>query len=194
MSVTRSPSSSPEARGEARGSLKHQIDRLIFQLGQEVDRHAQGDLERLHIQLQALYDDLYLLRNIYHAQETLNPGDILTHEEAIDFLSGYNALVLPNFDGKTASTKRKLPANIEIRYCRSFLLDLKRLDLAAYGRLYQMTLIDWSTIAQVSRLSGLRPLGGSTILYRLTLDAHLIGIEIKGRIIKFVRVLSEARI
>jgi hypothetical protein len=190
MSVTRSQPSPPRSNS----SLKHQIDRLIGQLAQEVDQHTEGDLERLHIQLQALYEDLHLLRAIYHAQETLNPGDILTHEEAIKFLSGYNALVLPNFDSKTAPTNGKLPANLEIRYCRSFLLDLKRLDLAAYGRLYQVTLSDLSTIVQVSRLSGLRPLGSSTILYRLTLDGHLIGIEIKGRIIKLVRVLPQARI
>lgn len=190
MSATRSQPSPPRSNG----SLKHQIHRLIGQLAQEIDQHTEGDLERLHIQLQVLYEDLYLLRSIYHAQETLNPGDILTHEEAIDFLSSYNTLVLPNFDRKPAPTSRILPANLEIRYCRSFLLDLKRLDLAAYGRLYQSTLTDLSAIAQLSRLSGLRPLGGSTILYRLTLEGYLIGIEIKGRIIKFVRVLPQSRI
>lgn len=190
MSATRSQPSPPQSNG----SLKPKIDRLIGQLAQEIEQHAEGDLERLHIQLQALYEDLYLLRSIYHAQETLNPGDILTHEEALQFLSSYNALVLPNFDGKSAPTNRKLSANLEIRYCRSFLLDLKRLDLAAYGRLYQVTLNDLSAIAQLSRLSGLRPLGGSTILYRVTLEGYLIGIEIKGRIIKLVRVLPESRI
>lgn len=169
----------------------------MSQLAQEVNRHSEGDLERLQIQLQALYEDLYLLRSIYHAQETLNPGDILTHEEAIQFLSSYNALVLPNVESQesqTAPTPRKLLVNLEIRYCRSFLVDLKRLDLAAYGRLYEATLNDVSAIAQLSRLSGLRPLGGSTILYRLTLEGCLVGIEIKGRIIKFFRVLPQTRI
>lgn len=185
MSATRSQPSPPQSNS----SLKSQIARLMSKLAQEVERHTEGDLERFSIQLQALYEDLYLLRSIYHAQETLNPGDILTHEEAIQFLASYNALVVPNYQLNTAPTQRKLPINLEIRYCRSFLLDLKRLDLAAYVRLYAATLTDFSVLAQLSRLSSLRALGGSTILYRLTLEGYPIGIEIKGRIIKFFRVL-----
>jgi len=190
MSATRSQPSSPETSV----SLKRQIDRLIGQLAREVEQHADGDLDRLYLQLQVLYEDLYLLRGIYHAQETLSPGDILTHEEAIEFLSGYNAMVIPEFDRTPPPTPHPLPANLEVRYCRSYLLDLKRLDLAAYRRLYQVTVADLSAINQVSRLSGLRPLGGSTILYRLTLEGYLIGIEIKGRIIKLFRVLPQSRI
>jgi hypothetical protein len=187
MSVMRSQPSPSQPSG----SLKRQIECLIDQLAQEVRQHAEGDLERLHIQLEALYEDLYLLRAIYHAQETLNPGDILTDEEAIDFLSSHNALVLPDCESRSTPTNQKLPANLEIRYCRSFLLDLKRLDLAAYQRLYQVTIANLDEIAQLSRLSRLRPLGSSTLLYRLTLEGHLIGIELKGRIIKLVRVLPQ---
>ncbi|HIK52815.1 MAG TPA: cytotoxic translational repressor of toxin-antitoxin stability system [Oscillatoriales cyanobacterium M59_W2019_021] len=103
-------------------------------------------------------------------------------------------MVIPEFDRTPPPTPHPLPANLEVRYCRSYLLDLKRLDLAAYRRLYQVTVADLSAINQVSRLSGLRPLGGSTILYRLTLEGYLIGIEIKGRIIKLFRVLPQSRI
>ncbi|MEH2362482.1 cytotoxic translational repressor of toxin-antitoxin stability system [Nostoc sp.] len=80
--------------------------------------------------------------------------------------------------------------SLEIRYARSFLLDLKNLEPAAYERVHDFVFVEllaqkW----QLSDLKELRQLNSEGIFHRFTLDNYLIGIEIRGEIVKFLRVI-----
>jgi hypothetical protein len=59
---------------------KERIHRLIDQLSEQ-------DLPEIWTVLTNLYYDLYLLDAIQHAKRSLQPGDTLTREEAMRFLS-----------------------------------------------------------------------------------------------------------
>ncbi|MBC6434153.1 cytotoxic translational repressor of toxin-antitoxin stability system [Nostoc sp.] len=78
---------------------------------------------------------------------------------------------------------------LEIRYARSFLLDLKNLEPAAYERVYDFVFIELAQKWQLSDLKELRQLDSEGIFHRFTLDNYLIGIEIRGEIVKFLRVI-----
>lgn len=78
--------------------------------------------------------------------------------------------------------------NKEVRYARSFLLDLKSLEPAAYQRVYDLILIDVQKLS-LHGLPELRQLDSEGIFYRFTLDNYLVGLEIRGEIVKFLRVI-----
>lgn len=80
--------------------------------------------------------------------------------------------------------------SLEVRYARSFLVDLKGLEPVAYKRVYDFVFVEclgekW----QVHYFPELRQLDDEGIFYRFTLDNYLIGIEIRGEIVKFLRVI-----
>jgi hypothetical protein len=84
-----------------------------------------------------------------------------------------------------------LPARLEVRYDRTFLIDLKSLELAAFQRVQQFVFCEFFQINQLQDLQEFQPLGSSEILYRFTLDTYLVSIEITGQIIKFLRILPK---
>ncbi|KOP22794.1 cytotoxic translational repressor of toxin-antitoxin stability system [Hapalosiphon sp. MRB220] len=78
---------------------------------------------------------------------------------------------------------------MEVRYARSFLIDLKNLEPAAYQLVYDFALIEFAQKPQLHDLPDLRQVDREGIFYRLTLGNYLIGIEITGEIVKFLRVI-----
>jgi hypothetical protein len=79
--------------------------------------------------------------------------------------------------------------SLEMRYARSFLLDLKNLEPAAYEQVYDFVFIELAQKWQLTDLKELRQLDSEGIFHRFTLDNYLIGIEIRGEIVKFLRVI-----
>lgn len=79
--------------------------------------------------------------------------------------------------------------NTEVRYARSFLFDLRRLQPAVYQQVYNMAFVEFPQKGQLHNLPQLRQIDGEGIFYRFTLDGHLIGIELRGEIVKFLRVI-----
>jgi hypothetical protein len=63
---------------------RERVHRLIDQL---IDQLSEQDLQEVWAVLINLYYDLYLLDAIQHAKRSLQPGDTLTREEAMRFLS-----------------------------------------------------------------------------------------------------------
>ncbi|NEQ74601.1 MAG: cytotoxic translational repressor of toxin-antitoxin stability system [Okeania sp. SIO2C9] len=84
--------------------------------------------------------------------------------------------------------------NLEVRYARSFVEDLKTLETATYQKIYDFVFIKFSQINYLQELPELRQLGTSAIFYRFTVDKYLIGIEVTGQIIKFIRILPKPQI
>jgi mRNA-degrading endonuclease RelE of RelBE toxin-antitoxin system len=82
-----------------------------------------------------------------------------------------------------------VPVSLEVRYARSFLVDLKRLEPAAYQRVYDFVFVEFAQKQQLSHLPDLNRLDADGILYRFSLGKYLIGIEVTGQIVKFIRVL-----
>ncbi|HEY9872564.1 MAG TPA: hypothetical protein V6D12_03980 [Candidatus Obscuribacterales bacterium] len=80
---------------------------------------------------------------------------------------------------------------LEVRYARSFLQDLQNLESAAYERIYKFVFEDVKAIDYIHDLPDLQRIGSDAIFYRFTLDSYLIGIEVTGNIIKFLRVLPK---
>ena len=81
---------------------------------------------------------------------------------------------------------------VEIRYAKSFLKDLKSLEPVAYERVCKFVFVkcnsqNWS----LQNLPELRQLDEQGIFYRFTIDNYLIGIEIMGEIVKFLRVIPK---
>ncbi|MBF2065438.1 MAG: cytotoxic translational repressor of toxin-antitoxin stability system [Calothrix sp. C42_A2020_038] len=79
--------------------------------------------------------------------------------------------------------------SIEVRYARSFLADLKRLKPSIYEQAYYMAFVEFPQKGQLHYLPQLRQIDGEGIFYRFTLDKYLIGIELRGEIVKFLRVI-----
>jgi hypothetical protein len=79
--------------------------------------------------------------------------------------------------------------SLEVRYARSFLVDLKGLEPAAYQRVYDFVFFKFSEKGPLHCLPELRQLDSDGIFHRFTLDNYLIAIEIRGEIVKFLRVL-----
>jgi hypothetical protein len=78
---------------------------------------------------------------------------------------------------------------LEVRYARSFLLDLKNLEPIAYQRVYNFVFVEFAENMPVHSLPKLRCLDDEGIFHRFSIDNYLIGIEIRGEIVKFLRVL-----
>jgi mRNA-degrading endonuclease RelE of RelBE toxin-antitoxin system len=79
--------------------------------------------------------------------------------------------------------------NIEVRYARSFLHDLKNLQPDIYKMVYNMAFIDFPQKGKLYYLPQLRKIDTEGIFYRFTIDKYLIGIELRGEIVKFLRVI-----
>ncbi|WP_414542052.1 cytotoxic translational repressor of toxin-antitoxin stability system [Nostoc sp. CCY0012] len=78
---------------------------------------------------------------------------------------------------------------MEVRYARSFLVDLKSLEPAAYQRVYDFVFFEFAENGLLHSLPDLRRLDVEGIFHRFTIDNYLIGIEIRGEIVKFLRVI-----
>ncbi|MUG92193.1 cytotoxic translational repressor of toxin-antitoxin stability system [Scytonema sp. UIC 10036] len=78
---------------------------------------------------------------------------------------------------------------MEVRYARSFLKDLKSLEPAAYQRVYDFVFIEFAKKGLLHGLPEMRQIDSEGIFYRFTVDDYLIGLEVKGEIVKFLRVI-----
>ncbi|MDP5338259.1 MAG: cytotoxic translational repressor of toxin-antitoxin stability system [Nodularia sp. (in: cyanobacteria)] len=79
--------------------------------------------------------------------------------------------------------------NLEVRYARSFLVDLKNLEPVVYQRVYDFVFSEFTENMPLHSLPELRCLDEEGIFHRFTLDNYLIGMEIRGEIVKFLRVI-----
>ena len=84
--------------------------------------------------------------------------------------------------------------SIEVRYARSFLRDLRNLESAAYQLVCQVVFEDFLALKQIQDLPGLQPITSDAIFYRFTIDNYIVGIEVTGEIVKFLRVLPKPNI
>ncbi|MGB3207250.1 MAG: cytotoxic translational repressor of toxin-antitoxin stability system [Crinalium sp.] len=80
---------------------------------------------------------------------------------------------------------------LEVRYARSFLQDLKNLEPAAYEQIYKFVFYKFMQFNQIQDLPEIHRISADAILYRFTVDNYLIGIEVTGEIVKFLRVLPK---
>lgn len=87
-----------------------------------------------------------------------------------------------------------LPARLEVRYDRAFLIDLKSLETAAMQKMQRFVFEEFFKTNQLQDLPEFQPLENSEILYRFTIDTYLISIEVTGQIIKFLRILPKPTI
>ncbi len=78
---------------------------------------------------------------------------------------------------------------LELRYGRSFLNDVKELDSGAKKRVLDFVFVQFAFSENLHSLPQLRQIDDSGMLYRFTLDNYLVGIEVKGEIVKFLRVI-----
>ncbi len=81
--------------------------------------------------------------------------------------------------------------SLELRYARSFLQDLKNLESAAYQQVCEVVFEEVVNLKQIQELPGLHQIGSDAIFYRFTIDNYLVGIEVTGEIVKFLRVLPK---
>ena len=79
---------------------------------------------------------------------------------------------------------------MEMRYTQSFLRDLRKLQPANYQQIYDFVFVDFTKNLPLHSLPELRQLDSEGIFYRFTFKGYLIGIEIKGEIVKFLRVIA----
>ena len=84
--------------------------------------------------------------------------------------------------------------NLDVRYARSFLKDLNRLEPSDYKRVYNHVFVELQQIDNLYDLPELHPLDSSRIYYRFTFDQYLIGIEVIGHIVKFIRILPKPKV
>ncbi|CAC5341710.1 MULTISPECIES: hypothetical protein [Planktothrix] len=80
---------------------------------------------------------------------------------------------------------------LDVRYGRFFVHDLMNLEASAYSRVYHFVFVEFKEVNNIKDLPELKSLGSSAIFYRFTLENHLIGIEVTGQIVKFVRILPK---
>ncbi|MBE9130221.1 MULTISPECIES: cytotoxic translational repressor of toxin-antitoxin stability system [unclassified Coleofasciculus] len=81
--------------------------------------------------------------------------------------------------------------SVEVRYARSFLRDLKSLESAAYQQICEVVFEKCLQIQGIQDLPELHPIGSDALFYRFTIDNYMVGIEVTGHIVKFVRVLPK---
>ena len=84
--------------------------------------------------------------------------------------------------------------SIEVRYARSFLRDLRNLESAAYQLVCEVVFEDFLALKQIQDLPGLQPITADGIFYRFMIDNYIVGIEVTGEIVKFLRVLPKPNI
>lgn len=84
--------------------------------------------------------------------------------------------------------------SLEVRYSRSFIEDLKVIESVAYQKVYDFVFFKFSQINYLQELPELREVGTSAIFYRFTMENYLIGIEVTGQIVKFIRILLKPEI
>jgi mRNA-degrading endonuclease RelE of RelBE toxin-antitoxin system len=80
---------------------------------------------------------------------------------------------------------------IEVRYAQSFLRDLRNLESAAYQQVCQVVFDEFLVLNQIQDLPGLKRISSNTIFYRFNVDNYMVGIEVTGQIVKFLRVLPK---
>jgi mRNA-degrading endonuclease RelE of RelBE toxin-antitoxin system len=78
---------------------------------------------------------------------------------------------------------------IEVRYARSFLFDLRRLQPTVYEQIYNLAFVEFPQKGQLHNFPHLQQIDSEGIYYRFTLGKYLIGIEIRGEIVMFLRVI-----
>ncbi|MCJ8280179.1 MAG: cytotoxic translational repressor of toxin-antitoxin stability system [Rivularia sp. ALOHA_DT_140] len=78
---------------------------------------------------------------------------------------------------------------LELRYARSFIDDLKKLDLVAKKRVLNFVFVEFAFSENLHSLPQLRQIDAEGIFHRFTLDNYLVGIEVTGKIVKFLRVI-----
>jgi len=64
----------------------------------------------------------------------------------------------------------------------------------ARQRIRQFVFDEFPKISQLQELKEFRQIGSSEIFYRFTLDRYLVGVEVTGQILKFLRVLPKPEI
>lgn len=82
--------------------------------------------------------------------------------------------------------------SLEFRYARSFLEDLKNLDPENYKQVYDLVFVKLKKINYLNELPQLRRLSKSQIFYRFSIDKYMIGIEVTGQIVKFIRIMPQS--
>lgn len=87
-----------------------------------------------------------------------------------------------------------LPARLEVRYDRTFLIDLKSLETATMQKMYRFVFEGFFRTNQLQDLPEFQVLENSEIWYRFTIDNFLISIEVTGQIVKFLRILPKPNI
>ena len=80
---------------------------------------------------------------------------------------------------------------LEVRYARSFLRDLRNLEYAARERIYDFVFEELTQLNTIQDLPSIQRISSDAIFYRFTVDNYLIGIEVTGNIVKFLRVLPK---
>lgn len=91
---------------------------------------------------------------------------------------------------------RKMHALVghDIRYERSFLLDLRSLPPAGFDLVHQFVFQEFYNLILLQDLPEFRQLGKSGMFYRFTIGDYLVCLEIAGRLVKFLRVLPKPQI
>jgi len=85
--------------------------------------------------------------------------------------------------------QRQTPLGLEIRYERSFLLDLQLLQPVEYRYIKKFVFEDFPQISKLQELPEFRKIGSSEIFYRFTLDRYFVSLEFTGQLVKFLRVI-----
>jgi mRNA-degrading endonuclease RelE of RelBE toxin-antitoxin system len=101
----------------------------------------------------------------------------------------YSKKVVKDTSSTGNQTAENLSRSLDVRYARSFLKDLRNLEYAARERVYEAVFNKFQQIDQIQDLPELKQLDSEGILYRCTIDNYMIGLELTGNIIKFLRVL-----
>jgi hypothetical protein len=78
---------------------------------------------------------------------------------------------------------------MEVRYTRCFTNDLKQLEGPLRDRIYEFVFEKYQRIDRIWDLPGLRQIDRDGIFYRCTVHNCIIGLEVTGNIIRFLRVL-----
>ncbi|WP_244533069.1 cytotoxic translational repressor of toxin-antitoxin stability system [Geitlerinema sp. PCC 9228] len=83
---------------------------------------------------------------------------------------------------------------LEIRYTRSFLLDLfaiRQQDETTYKQLVSVLFVKLPKRDRLRGLPQLRQIDTNGMFYRFTLDGYVVGTEMVGEIVKLVRILPK---
>jgi len=86
--------------------------------------------------------------------------------------------------------RRRTHSRFEVRYERSFLLDLQQLEPVTFHTIKKFVLEDFHQLPQLQELPAFRQIGNSGIFYRFTLDRYFISLEVTGQLVKFLRIMS----